>query len=109
MLPLFGTRRGFPAGRILLRSRRPSRNPPSAPEPCAPMDDQLRLAIDDSSNLKSLWDDTLDLVERQIGREAVESWLQDAIPASLEEGTLVLHVPNATAKAWVDKKYARKL
>lgn len=73
------------------------------------MDDQLSLAIEEPGNLRSLWEDALDQVEPRIGREAVESWLHDAAPLSLEGGILHLAVPNATARAWVEKKYARAL
>jgi chromosomal replication initiator protein len=72
------------------------------------MEEQLRLAIEDSS-LAALWDGALCEVEPALGREAVESWLRDAAPVSLAEGTLVVAVPNATARTWVEKKYAQAL
>src|SRR5688500_16021547 len=71
------------------------------------MGDQLSLQIDEGSKLQSVWGDALELVERKIGREAVESWLRDATPLSLEEGTFVLNTASGTARTWIEKKYAR--
>jgi chromosomal replication initiator protein len=73
------------------------------------MDNQLSLGIEDSGALTSLWDEALRLAERSLGREAVESWLRDTAPLSLADGKLVLGVANATARTWVEKKYAPAL
>src|SRR4051794_39499357 len=73
------------------------------------MNDQLALDVEESAPLRSLWDRALQLVERHIGREAVESWLGDAFPVSLHAGRLVLAVPNGTARTWIEKKYGRAL
>jgi chromosomal replication initiator protein len=74
-----------------------------------PMEDQLRLEIEDSGPMRSLWEQVLQRAEGRIGRESVESWLRDAEPVSLEGGTFVLGAPNATARAWIEKKYGRAL
>jgi chromosomal replication initiator protein len=73
------------------------------------MDDQLTLQIDETAALRDTWEQALRLAERRLGREAVEGWLRDAQPLSLEEGRLVLAVPNATARTWIEKKYAPTL
>jgi chromosomal replication initiator protein len=72
-------------------------------------DEQLCLEIDDAARLRAVWEQALQVAEPQLGREAVESWLKDAAPLQLEGGRLVLGVPNATARAWIDKKYGRVL
>ena len=71
------------------------------------MADQLSLRIE--GELCSLWQEVLARVETRIGREAVESWLQDSAPQDLAEGVLRVAVPNATARAWIDKKYGSAL
>jgi chromosomal replication initiator protein len=73
------------------------------------MEEQLLLEIDDSSGLRSLWVQVLDQAERQLGREAVESWLHDSRPVSLQGGTLLLAAPNAMARTWIEKKYVPTL
>ncbi len=73
------------------------------------MPDQLRLDIEMQGELETLWASVLDHVEAELGQEAIASWLQDAVPVALEGGTFVLGVPNSTARAWVEKKYARRL
>ena len=54
------------------------------------MDDQLRLEIDESDALRTVWDQALKGAEQQLGREAVEIWLRDAVPLSLDGGKLAL-------------------
>jgi len=73
------------------------------------MDNQLSLEIDDAAKLRAIWDQALRLAEPKLGREAVESWLRDASPIQLDEERLVLGVPNATARAWIEKKYGKVL
>ncbi len=73
------------------------------------MHDQLRLEIDETESLRQLWGQALDHAERALGREAVESWLRDTHPISLQQGTFTLGAPNATARAWIEKKYSRAL
>src|SRR5687767_2191730 len=73
------------------------------------MDPQLSLEIDERTRLQTVWSQALRLAEGKLGREAVESWLRDTVPLSLAEGTLVLNAPNATARTWIEKKYATAL
>jgi chromosomal replication initiator protein len=73
------------------------------------METQLRLDVDESAALRRLWQEALRRVEPRIGREAVESWLRDTCPLGLTNGTLTVGVPNATARAWVEKKYSGSL
>lgn len=73
------------------------------------MNDQLSLEIEEGAELQSVWSEALARVEPRIGREAVESWLKDTTPFSLEGGVFTLNTPNATAKTWIEKKYARSL
>jgi chromosomal replication initiator protein len=73
------------------------------------MDNQLSLGIDESGGAKEAWGKALLLAEPQLGREALESWLRDAAPLSMEAGRLVLGVPNATARAWIERKYGSAL
>src|SRR5688572_13448588 len=70
------------------------------------IDPQLSLEIDERTRLQSVWSQALKLAEGKLGREAVESWLRDTVPLSLTDGTLVLNAPNATARTWIEKKYA---
>lgn len=73
------------------------------------MNDQLSLEIDEGAKLQSIWSKVLQLVEAKIGREAVESWLRDTQPLGMENGAFTLNTPNATARTWIEKKYARAL
>ena len=73
------------------------------------MQDQLRLQMDPGDDLHALWEEVLRRAQREFGREAVESWLSDAQPLSLQDGRLELGVPNATSRTWVEKKYAKAL
>jgi chromosomal replication initiator protein len=73
------------------------------------MDPQLSLEIDERTRLQTVWSQALRLAEGKLGREAVESWLRDTTPLSLSEGTLTLNAPNATARTWIEKKYASAL
>lgn len=69
-------------------------------------DEQLRLEIEDAGDLRSFWNEVLERAERRLGREAVESWLRDSQPLVLGGGVLKVAVPNATSRAWIEKKYA---
>jgi chromosomal replication initiator protein len=73
------------------------------------MDDQLRLEIDESAALRETWRKVLGSAEQYVGREAIESWLADAAPVSLQDGKLTLAAPNATARTWIEKKYGSAL
>src|SRR3569833_117027 len=76
---------------------------------CSRMKEQLRLDIDESASLQALWSQVVDGAERRHGREAVESWLADAVPVALRDGALTLGVPNATARTCIEKKYGSVL
>jgi len=69
-------------------------------------DEQLRLEIEDAGDLRTFWNEVLERAERRLGREAVESWLRDSHPLILGGGILKVSVPNATSRAWIEKKYA---
>ena len=73
------------------------------------MEEQLQLGIDEAPGLEPLWSRALRLAERRLGREAVESWLADSEPLSMAGGVLTLGTSNATARTWIEKKYARPL
>lgn len=73
------------------------------------MENQLQLGIDDTAPAGSLWVKALNAVESRLGREAVESWLRDVQPMSLEDDRLRVGAPNATARTWIEKKYAKAL
>jgi chromosomal replication initiator protein len=73
------------------------------------MKDQLQLQIDDADGARLLWERTLESAGRRLGREVVESWLQDAQPVKLQDGVLVLGAPNGTHRDWIEKKYAAQL
>lgn len=70
------------------------------------MEPQLCLEIEEPSALSGTWRAVLSMAEETLGREVVESWLADAQPLSLEGGKLVVGVPNATARSWIERKYA---
>jgi chromosomal replication initiator protein len=73
------------------------------------MKEQLQLQIDDADGARLLWERTLESAGRRLGREVVESWLQDAQAVKLQDGVLVLGAPNATHRDWIEKKYAAQL
>jgi len=73
------------------------------------MHGQLELDVEETGELGALWEEALRRVEPRVGREAVASWLRDAWPLSLENGTLTVGVPNATARVWIEKKYGKAL
>lgn len=73
------------------------------------MDEQLCLEIDDTARVSELWSRVLARVEPMLGREAVVSWLKDTAAVSFKDGTLRVGVPNATARTWIEKKYAGAL
>jgi chromosomal replication initiator protein len=69
-------------------------------------DEQLRLEIEDAGDLRTFWNEVLERAERRLGREAVESWLRDSQLLAFGGGVLKVAVPNATSRAWIEKKYA---
>lgn len=73
------------------------------------MPEQLQLDIDPLGELRPLWDETLRLLKGRVGREAFDGWLAEIAPVAVKTGTVVLALPNATARAWVDRKYRKVL
>src|SRR5688572_8228849 len=73
------------------------------------MDEQLTLHLEGQQELEARWGALLTEAEGQLGREAVESWLRDLRPLSLDAERLVLAAPNATSRTWVDKRYVKTL
>lgn len=51
--------------------------------------------------LAEVWAEALQLIERQLTRPSYEAWLRNTRPLSLEDGRLVLAVPNQFARDWV--------
>jgi chromosomal replication initiator protein len=73
------------------------------------MNDQLRLELDERTPAAEVWSRTLREAEGLIGQEAVETWLRPATVLSCEDGRLVLNAANATARTWIERKYAKAL
>lgn len=73
------------------------------------MPEQLQLDIDPLGELRPLWDETLRLLKGRVGREAFDGWLAEIAPVAVKTGAVVLALPNATARAWVDRKYRKVL
>src|SRR5690349_7421479 len=73
------------------------------------MREQLQLQIDESDDARVLWERTLETAARRLGRQVVESWLQDTRPLGLQDGVLTIGAPNGTHRDWVEKKYSAEL
>ncbi len=57
--------------------------------------------------LLDIWQATLSEVEKQVSKPSFETWLKTTRPVSLNNGTLVISVPNDFTKDWLQNHYAQ--
>lgn len=57
-------------------------------------------------DLLTLWQSTLNKVEKQVSKPSFETWIKTTKPVSLSNGTLVISVPNDFTKNWLLSHYA---
>jgi chromosomal replication initiator protein len=59
--------------------------------------------------LESLWSQTLERLQLQLGRPTFETWIKTATPESFENNCLILRTPNPFARNWVQKYYLKTI
>jgi chromosomal replication initiator protein len=52
-----------------------------------------------------LWDQCLNLLERQLNKTSYETWIKSIYLSSLDENQITLAVPNIFAKDWIENHY----
>jgi chromosomal replication initiator protein len=58
-----------------------------------------------SANLSDLWQNALSVMEKQVSKPSFETWLKNTIPIDFSNHTMVIQVPNAFAKDWLENRY----
>lgn len=71
------------------------------------MDPQLNLDLTGGEDLDQLWNRLLKALTRQIGRDAVQSWLEAVRMVELTADSFTLAVASGTAREWIQKRYCR--
>lgn len=66
------------------------------------------LSANDSEADGLAWKECLKLLESTLGKEIIESWLEDCTLVELD-GKPFLEAPSKTAVTWISKKYARQV
>jgi len=62
-----------------------------------------------SSDLTSLWAETLKSIEKDLSKPGFQTWLKHSRPLALYGDTLIIGVPNDFARDWVESRYASLL
>lgn len=70
---------------------------------------QLRLELDSPVSPDRLWTELLHLAEERLGTNVVQSWLRPARALEFQDGVLTIGTPSASARDWIEKKYAQTL
>ncbi len=60
-------------------------------------------------DLLEIWQVTLAEVEKKISKPSFETWLKTTRPVSLNNGTLVISVPNDFTKDWLETRYSEMI
>lgn len=61
------------------------------------------------ADLQQIWNETLSLVERDLPRPTVETWLRNTRPVASYEDVVVVAVPNQFARAYIAGRYSERL
>jgi len=59
-----------------------------------------------SQNVQTIWEQALELLQKQVSRPSFETWIQSARPLALQGNTLYLGVPHQFARDWLEDNYA---
>ncbi|MBC7335912.1 MAG: ATP-binding protein, partial [Clostridia bacterium] len=59
-----------------------------------------------AQGVQELWEQTLNLLSRQLSRPSFETWIQAVQPLALHGKTLYLGVPHEFARDWLQEHYA---
>ncbi|MDD3074371.1 MAG: DnaA N-terminal domain-containing protein, partial [Eubacteriales bacterium] len=59
------------------------------------------------SDIKDIWNKTLDLIEQRISGPSFETWLKETEALSIIGDNLVIGVPTDFIKEWLENRYAQ--
>jgi chromosomal replication initiator protein len=60
-------------------------------------------------DLLALWESVLEELKNGVNPQTFERWFGDCLPARLEDGTLVVEVPNIFVRNWIADHYANDI
>ena len=60
-------------------------------------------------DLLALWESVLEELKNGVNPQTFERWFGDCLPARLDDGTLVVEVPNVFVRNWIADHYANDI
>ncbi|SHH99137.1 chromosomal replication initiator protein DnaA [Clostridium grantii] len=62
-----------------------------------------------AAQLDKLWDDTLDIIKKELSQVSFNTWIKSISPLRIDENTIVLEVPNDFTRGILENRYKNLL
>ena len=60
-------------------------------------------------NYKTLWEEVLLEIERQVSKANFKTWFKDTFINKYDDGVVIVGVPNTFVKDWLSKKFHKSI